>query len=135
MSPSSLGKSTFFGAFARVANGFLNMGIPVRTYYGTLVKAMPFPEIACGDIHKAAYEAYSKATGADDFSAQADFVDNTNRVEAVLSSNAQLQSCRRKVMANPSQYSSDWQYGAPYKTSVSQVTRDFVNSVIDRLSK
>jgi hypothetical protein len=46
--------------------------------------------------------------------------------------NIQTQSCRQNIMMNPSKYPDDFRYGTPYKSVVSQSTKDFINAVISK---
>jgi hypothetical protein len=53
----------------------------------------------------------------------------------IANTSSEVQSCRREVMANPSKYPDDWDYGeAPYKSSVDLKTKEFINTILGRLN-
>jgi hypothetical protein len=56
-------------------------------------------------------------------------------IEAKADADPTVQGCRRDVMANPSKYVSEWEYGTPYKATVNQATKDFIVAITNRLNQ
>jgi hypothetical protein len=53
-----------------------------------------------------------------------------------LDHNQQIQDCRRDAMLHPEKYpESKYDMGPPYKSSVDQPTKDFINGIINRLNQ
>jgi hypothetical protein len=118
-------------------------GIAIRTYYGLLVPSHDGLEFSCQTVYQNLYSSY-----APQYAPQMDMTNplgilnyspptsaQTHAIEAQISANPQMQSCRRKVMNNPSEYPADWELGTPYTYTVSQATKDFVNGIVNRLNQ
>jgi hypothetical protein len=124
-------------------------GINIKTAYGFMTMNTRSPgspyENTCGPIYDKLYNNYVqqyqyaaacdwskpnyvscitsfKGIGSDKY-AQAQ-----NKAEA----NVSLQNCRRDVMANPSKYPNDYQYGVPYKSLVGAQTKQFISQILSK---
>jgi hypothetical protein len=113
-------------------------GSKVRTYYGLLLKSdYLFSEDECGEIYAGLMDNYKKTKypNADPWSMPW-FV---TEEEAGITSNAELQDCRRKVLSNPEGYPIDWRFaelfGPPYYNVIDQATKNFVIQIINRLNR
>jgi hypothetical protein len=115
-------------------------GIAVRTYYGLLAPSNPSgSEMAlssCHEIYQNLYDSYAPKV---DMSNYLNSIMNPVKIdyaaiEAKITANSKMQTCRRNVFANPSKYPDDWEFGTPYKTSVGQAAKDFIVSIINKLN-
>ena len=115
-------------------------GIAARTYYGILVPNIGADSTSCTSIYFDLQNSYTPKPDANDPTAWLQAIANPPKIdytaiEAKITANPQMQTCRRNVMANPSKYSSDWAYGVtPYKSSVTQATKDFIVSIVNKLN-
>lgn len=114
-------------------------GSKVRTYYGLLVKSGYFySEETCGELYDRLMDNYKKAKypNTDPWNMSWDMLFLTEE-EAGITSNVELQNCRREVLSNQEKYSADWSLsfsGPPYYSIVDQATRDFMTQIINRLN-
>ncbi|MFA6519594.1 MAG: hypothetical protein WCT41_02100 [Candidatus Paceibacterota bacterium] len=115
-------------------------GLDVKTYFGLLVaNNLGMFEVACKKIHDDLYNSYipQRVVNMSDplwifKSTTSTTTIDTQAIESKITNDPKLQSCRREVVANPAKYPDDYRYGTPYKTTVSQATKDFINVVISR---
>ena len=136
-------------------------GIAVRTFFGLLMPDGGYSSMmeengmnTCGKIYIKVYRNYLQQfqtpntcpafdinnlyNGWDKCLGQTPTSPTTAQISQakdVANADATVQSCRRDVLTNPSKYPSDWKYTTPYQTSVSQATKDFIQSIVDRLNK
>lgn len=47
--------------------------------------------------------------------------------------NSEIQSCRKNIMLHPEKYTNEWRYGVPYKSVLTDATKNFVQKIINRL--
>lgn len=105
-------------------------GIEVKTYYGQLIPNLGI-EMHCMITYQDAEASYYPKIDSSDTNAWINSITKPIKIDyetikLQTNANPKVQGCRRDVLLNPSKYSSDWQYGTPYKTIVNQVTKNFV---------
>jgi hypothetical protein len=113
-------------------------GIAVRTYYGLLAPSNPSgSEMAltsCYQLYQDLYDSYApKFDWSNVMNPNPAKIDYA-AIEAKITANSKMQNCRRNVLANPSKYPDDWEFGTPYTTSVSQATKNFIVSIVNKLN-
>lgn len=121
----------------------------IHTYFGQLIPAS-VAQVMYGDIERgkcssvskdalARYDIKPEIAGDDpdmmskafDYGLHGGIASST--IRAKINADEAVQTCRSEVMLNPSKYPSEWSYGVPYKSSVNQVTKNFISSIINRL--
>lgn len=121
----------------------ITTGLDVTTYLGLLVQnywtsSQVIPEITCKQIHDDLYDSYlPPKADINDTSAWIRSIANpvkidSQAIESKITANSKLQNCRREVMLDPAKHPNDFLFGTPYKTTVSQATKDFISAVINR---
>ena len=117
---------------------FTFTAIPVRTFYGLLVPSLQMDLGACMSTHSSLEWKYTPEVDSNDPTAWLKNMQNPvkidyDAVESKVTADPQMQLCRRNVIADPNKYASDWTYGVPYKSSVSQAAKDFIQKIANRL--
>jgi hypothetical protein len=118
-------------------------GIAVRTYYGELMPLIGDTDLgSCMTVYMTAQSSYMPQSQVDqnDPNAWLNAMTHPPKIDytavaAETNADPKVQACRRNVMNNPSKYSSDWEWGTPYKSVVGPVTKSFIQSIADRLNK
>lgn len=115
---------------------------PIQTYYGLLSPKNNFIELAgaCGNIYSKLRNSYiEKKYGSE---LQMAIVrlkmggeDIEKDIENSISSNSELQNCRKRVLLDPESYSTDWRFGTPYYSVVDQSTKNFIIQIIQKLNQ
>jgi len=106
----------------------------VQTYYGLLIKTNDnFPENECGKIYDKLMKNYiaKKYSNTDSWNIP---ILSVKEADTNITSNKELQDCRRKVLLDSEKYSEDWRFVVPYYSSVSQATKTFVINTINKLN-
>lgn len=104
----------------------------VQTYYGLLIRGgYLYYENECGKIYDKLMENYKKKKYPNTDSWN---IFMLKEEDTDITSNKELQDCRKKVLLDPEKYIEDWQYGVPYYSFVSQATKTFVINTINKLS-
>lgn len=111
-------------------------GGSVKTYYGLLTGNFGEETVLnpCWRIHHDLEDSYTPKRNLYDFSKPFEKIDYA-AIELRVTSNPEMQDCRRDVLLNPDKYPNDFKYGIPYESIVSQEAKDFIISITNRLNK
>lgn len=132
-------------------------GIPTMTYYGLILPTNEdyagIFEFTCGGIYTKIYN--NKLAEYEKINEPKDCTDSWNYSYCILSPKTQtkeyrqqaenaaknagntsgeIQSCRRDVILHQEKYPRDFDLGVPYKTTVSQSTKNFIVEIANRLN-